>query len=88
MASSQDYCVVSIADNGIGIEPERMKLILSRKELVSEPGTNNELGTGIGLKICLEFLYKLNGKLEIDSVVNRGSTFRIYLPKSKEIIES
>ena len=84
ISKASDYAVVSISDNGIGISPERLRLILSRHELASLPGTNKELGTGIGLKICMDFIEKLNGKLEIESIFEKGSTFRIFLPLPKD----
>jgi signal transduction histidine kinase len=48
------------------------------------PGTENEPGTGLGLKLCREFVEKLNGEIWVESVENEGSTFRFSIPVNEE----
>ena len=70
-----------IKDNGIGIESkyynrifEIFKRLYSREEYP---------GTGIGLALCKKIIETHNGKIWVDSVVNKGSSFYFTLPKSE-----
>lgn len=46
----------------------------------SEPGTENESGTGIGLTLCKEFIERHNGEFAIESEPGKGSSFIFTLP--------
>ena len=74
-----DACIFTIRDTGIGIGKEKIKNILTL-ENVSTNGTAGEDGTGIGLMLCCEFVEKNEGKIWIESEVNKGSCFKIALP--------
>jgi CheY-like chemotaxis protein len=70
-----------VKDTGIGIEPEKHKLIFER---FSKFGSINEAklysGTGLGLAICSELVNILGGKIWLDSLPDKGSTFYFTLP--------
>lgn len=74
---------IGVTDNGVGIKEENIKKILAIDEHYSNLGTNNEKGTGLGLALCYEFLYKNNSQLVIKSTLGKGSTFSFDLPKKK-----
>jgi signal transduction histidine kinase len=69
-----------INDNGIGFKPETLEAIIKGEFVYSQIGTAQEKGTGLGLHLCAEMLNKTDGKLEIKSVENEGSSVIIYLP--------
>jgi signal transduction histidine kinase len=46
--------------------------------------SNVTSGTGLGLYICKEIVSKLNGRIEVSSVLGKGSVFTIYLPAKFE----
>jgi signal transduction histidine kinase len=72
------FLEISIADYGIGMNPQQVANVFVGYN--STRGTDNEKGSGIGLITCKEFVEKLNGKIEVRSELNRGTTFKITIP--------
>ena len=70
-----------IKDSGIGMSPQQIESILNKDTLNSTLGTSREKGTGLGLVLSKEFIHLNNGKLNIISEEDKGSTFEIILPK-------
>jgi len=68
---------IYVQDNGIGMKPERLEKIRNREKLVSESGTNKEVGTGIGLLMCHELADKNNAYIEVESEQGKGSRFSL-----------
>lgn len=73
------YVVVEIADTGRGIAPEYMPHLFERFFRVKDDAGRTE-GTGLGLPIAKRILENHGGKIEVESVLNQGTTFRCYLP--------
>jgi signal transduction histidine kinase len=73
--------VVNIIDTGIGIKEENLSKIFSPEFDVSIAGTGNERGTGLGLKICKEFITKWGGRIWVESTYGNGSTFSFSIPR-------
>ncbi len=71
---------VQIQDNGIGISTENLKKIFDPFFTTKEIGT----GTGLGLSVCLGIIESHDGKIDVQSTENAGTTFRITLPTAKE----
>jgi signal transduction histidine kinase len=69
---------ISIEDNGIGIHPDYVSKIF---EMFFQ-GYEKSDGSGLGLYIVKETLEKLNGKISVESELEKGSTFRVILPKT------
>lgn len=84
-----DKVQLMISDTGVGIEQKKLEGLLNDKPVESRRGTNNELGSGLGLGLCKEFIKKNNGELRFESAVNQGSTFYVTLPKGtiEELVE-
>ena len=74
--------IIEITDTGIGIKPEEQEKLFSISNNSSHPGTENEKGTGLGLTLCSELMELNNGSISIKSIVNKGSTFILTLPKN------
>lgn len=73
------FVIICVADTGVGIKPSDIEKILSLNTHTTL-GTANEKGTGIGLRICQDFVKLNNGELWIESEENKGSRFYISLP--------
>jgi signal transduction histidine kinase len=69
-----------VSDTGVGISPENQSRIFGRFIQAEEYLTREHGGTGLGLAICSELLHILGGTIEVESVLNQGSTFKVYLP--------
>ncbi len=66
---------LSITDNGPGMTEEIMKTIFNPFE-----SEKNKFGTGLGMPIAKQVVEQHNGRIEIDTKIGKGSTFRVYLP--------
>jgi len=75
--------VVKVCDNGIGIPPDKQGDLFTAAEIVSSPGTENEKGTGIGLKLCHELIKLNNGRISVESRDGEGTCFTVALPDLK-----
>ena len=67
---------VSVRDTGIGIPPERLAQILAAFSLGDSSTTRQCGGIGPGLTICSRLVRAMGGRIWVESVVGRGSTFR------------
>jgi len=72
--------LISVKDNGIGMTQEQIEtlFILSKKK--SQIGTKGEIGSGLGLILVKGIVEKHNGKIWINSEINKGTTFTFSLP--------
>ncbi|MDX2128657.1 MAG: ATP-binding protein [Chloroherpetonaceae bacterium] len=68
--------VISISDNGKGIESHNLKKIFEPFYTTKPIGQ----GTGLGLSIAYKIVEQHNGDIEVDSTVGKGSTFRVRIP--------
>jgi signal transduction histidine kinase len=71
---------ISVIDTGVGISPEQMTALFKIDEHQNGTGTDKEMGSGIGLILCREFVNKNNGKIWVTSKRGEGSTFIFSLP--------
>jgi PAS domain S-box-containing protein len=73
-----EYISISVQDFGIGIPEDEQSKIFDHFHRCSNVGSIS--GTGIGLSVVLESVTKLNGKIDILSNENQGSTFSVMIP--------
>lgn len=78
--SQEQEVVVTVSDNGLGIEEERRLQLFETGEKTSTLGTDNEKGTGLGLPLCRELVEKHGGRIWVESEEGKGSTFSFSLP--------
>jgi signal transduction histidine kinase len=83
MKSSGKNTVVSVKDNGIGINKNQLKRVFER--LYQVPGGVEQTypGMGMGLYIANQIIKNHKGKIWVESIIGRGSTFYFSIPKYK-----
>lgn len=80
-SSPRDW-IISVSDNGIGIEPQNLEKVF---ELFSRFSTEkHRAGSGIGLAFCHRVVTRHGGKIWVESTPGAGSTFFFSLPRKKE----
>lgn len=62
------------------MDVQQINSLFKLDKIVSNPGTENERGSGFGLLISKEFIEKNNGSLHFRSMINEGSLFMIRFP--------
>jgi two-component system, chemotaxis family, CheB/CheR fusion protein len=75
---SDGYIVLSIEDNGLGIEKEKIKSVFAKFKRIHDDQGANVDGTGIGLYLINKIITNAGGKIEVTSKRGRGSCFKVY----------
>jgi signal transduction histidine kinase len=76
-ASTPEHYILSVSDNGLGIAPERMDQMFSMFKRFHD----HVEGSGIGLYMVKKMVENAGGKIQVESQLDRGSTFRVYFPR-------
>jgi heavy metal sensor kinase len=76
----EDTTLVKIKDTGIGIPKEERENIFKRFYRVDKSRSRETGGVGLGLSIADWIAHAHHGRIEVDSELNQGSTFTVYLP--------
>ncbi len=86
ISSEQDseFAIVHIQDNGVGMKSEELTRFHDLDSQISKIGTSGEVGTGIGLLLCQQFISMIKGKIEVTSKENEGTRFSVYIPLRKK----
>jgi signal transduction histidine kinase len=77
-----DGVLFSISDNGQGIPKDKITGLFIETSQYTTFGTQGEKGTGLGLNLCYEFVHKHGGKIWVESIENKGSTFYFSIPNA------
>lgn len=76
VSRENNFTVISIADNGIGISEKSLPKIFD----MFYRATSSVAGTGLGLYICKEMITKIGGTITLESQLGIGTTVRICIP--------
>jgi signal transduction histidine kinase len=75
--------VLQVSDHGSGIDPADQRAIFDRFHQVDQSLTREHGGLGLGLYITKRFVDDLDGSIEIDSALGRGTIVRVHVPQSE-----
>jgi len=71
---------ISVKDSGVGIPPDAIEKLFRIDVNYSTQGTQNEVGTGLGLILCKEFVEKHHGVIRVESELGKGAVFSFSIP--------
>jgi heavy metal sensor kinase len=83
LEKNREVALVKIEDTGIGIPKDEQKNIFKRFYRVDKSRSRETGGVGLGLSIAEWIVHAHHGRIEVDSELNQGSTFTVYLPLQK-----
>lgn len=71
----------SVSDTGLGFSPDQLSIFTQKGQLDSTLGTEKEKGTGLGLRLCREFIRINGGELTIESELGHGTRIHFVIPQ-------
>ncbi|MDD2906304.1 MAG: PAS domain-containing sensor histidine kinase [Sulfurimonas sp.] len=80
----EQYQIITICDEGVGLSGEQIKTIFQAFAQIQEHQNEAIKGTGLGLAISNKIIELHQGKIVVESAIDSGSCFNIYLPKTKD----
>lgn len=75
---------IRIADTGVGISPEQLRMIFEPFYTTKEPDENGRGGSGLGLSVCRQIIEQHQGRIRVESLVGKGTRFTVKLPLQAE----
>lgn len=76
-----DFYRMAVSDTGIGIRPEEIDGLFQPFHQIDTGLSRKHEGTGLGLSICKKLVDMMDGRIEVQSLWQQGSTFSVWLPK-------
>lgn len=73
-----DFVAVSVADSGNGIDPQHLPRLFERFYRIDQGRSRQMGGTGLGLSIVKHIMQVHRGRVEVSSVIGKGSTFTLF----------
>lgn len=75
---------LTVADTGVGIPPDELPRLFERFHRVEDSRGRTQEGSGIGLALVRELVKLHGGSVSVESVVDRGSVFKVSIPRGKD----
>ena len=74
------FLQIQVRDSGIGMDKNMLQNLFNIEESIGRPGTEGEASSGLGLILSHEFIERMGGHIQVESALDKGSTFSIELP--------
>ncbi len=84
--ATEDMLEICVQDRGIGMSPERRNMLFEMYNYSSEPGTDKEKGSGLGLLLVKDFVSQHGGSITIESEVGVGTCFKFTISLNTEAL--
>lgn len=85
MSQDQDQLKIEIQDQGIGIPEADIEHLFERFYTVNKAHSRKLGGSGLGLSIVQTIIHKHFGRINVESKLGEGSTFKVYLPRKRHV---
>ncbi len=85
---SDTHLAIEVGDTGIGISANEIKHIFEPFRQINQSISRKYAGTGLGLAITQSLTKMMNGNILVESELDKGSTFRVELPRYIKVEES
>jgi signal transduction histidine kinase len=82
LAASEREIVWQVVDNGIGLSPDEQRRLFTKFFRSQRPEARLIKGTGLGLALTRALIERLGGTIEVQSEIDRGTTFTVRLPRA------
>jgi signal transduction histidine kinase len=82
LSERNNFAIISIKDQGVGIEEKNIATIFDPFTKAKRKGTNNEVSFGLGLSICKQITILHGGNIKVISELDKGAEFVVQLPTS------
>ena len=82
LKDTEEFAEICISDTGVGFDQLASRAIFESNNFFTTTGTGNEVGSGLGLILCKEFIERNGGKIIAESEKGKGSKFYITIPSA------
>lgn len=82
LTDKEDQVGISIKDTGVGMDEGHVEILFNRFERGDKTLTRDNEGSGLGLNIAKNMVECLGGNIEVNSIIDEGTTMTVYLPKA------
>ncbi len=79
---------IKVKDNGLGLAANDITHLFDRFYQVDNESSQYQEGTGIGLSLAKEFVELMNGSIDVESTLGKGSTFTVQLPVTNTAVKT
>jgi signal transduction histidine kinase len=87
LEKNAETAIIRVKDTGIGIPKEEQEKIFKRFYRIDKSRSRETGGVGLGLSIAEWIAHVHHGRIEVESELNHGSTFTVYLPLKNPVPE-
>lgn len=86
--AGKTHLCFSVDDDGVGMDEDTMSRLFTRFEQASASTSRQFGGSGLGLAITKALIEMMGGSIEVESKVDKGSSFKVFLPLEQSKVEN